>query len=371
MGGGRGRERGHACEPDLDPPVEPAVTVTGTRQRDAWLERVLPPVERVRPGLWSVPVPIPRSPLRYVLVYAIELPDGVALIDTGWPVEEAWDVLVAGLAEAGFAMADVRAVLVTHHHPDHAGLATRVREASGAWVGMHPAEAQAIERIDGEWLAGFLRHWMSARGAPVDEVEVAVGTLPLDLAELAENRPDRLIDDGALPLHPHVPLRAVWTPGHTQGHLCFVDEAAGLLFSGDHVLPRISPNIALMDDPGGATDPLSDFLTSLDAVAKLPVAEVLPAHEYRFAGLEQRVAQLRQHHEARLAELVRLVAEHRDASTYDLATRLTWSRPWDQIGPMRRAAVGETLAHLAALVRRGRIVRLDGPVDRWRIVSHP
>jgi glyoxylase-like metal-dependent hydrolase (beta-lactamase superfamily II) len=160
----------------------------------------------------------------------------------------------------------------------------------------------------------------------------------------------------------------VWTPGHTAGHLCFHDEAAGLLFSGDHVLPRISPNIALMDVPGGDLDPLSDFLTSLEAVGKLSVEEILPAHEYRFAGLEQRVRQLRSHHEVRLAELATHIAEHPDATTYELATLLTWSRPWEQIGEMRRAAIGETLAHLAVLARRGRVVRLDGDVDHWRAV---
>ena len=60
------------------------------------------------------------------------------------------------------------------------------------------------------------------------------------------------------------------------------------------------------------------------------------------------------------------MAEHPGATTYELATLLTWSRPWDQIGELRRAAIGETLAHLAVLVRRGRLVRLDGDVDHWR-----
>lgn len=50
----------------------------GAVQRQAWVDGVLPPVEQVRPGLWSIPVPIPDNPLRYVLVYAFELPDGVA-----------------------------------------------------------------------------------------------------------------------------------------------------------------------------------------------------------------------------------------------------------------------------------------------------
>ena len=64
--------------------------VTGTRQERAWAEKVLPPVEMVQQGLWSIPVPIPESPLRYVLVYALELDDGLALIDAGWDTDDAW-----------------------------------------------------------------------------------------------------------------------------------------------------------------------------------------------------------------------------------------------------------------------------------------
>ena len=85
----------------------------------------LPPVERVRPGLWSVPVPLPNSSLRYVYVYVFETDRGAYIIDAGWNTDEAFESLSAGLGEAGFAMSDVRGVLVTHIHPDHYGLAGR------------------------------------------------------------------------------------------------------------------------------------------------------------------------------------------------------------------------------------------------------
>lgn len=103
------------------------VQVTGTLQKDAWDKNVLPPVEQVRPGLWSIPVPIPNNPLRYVLVYAMELGGGgVAIVDAGWNTDEAFESLNNGLVTAGGTISDVRAVLVTHNHPDHYGLAGRV-----------------------------------------------------------------------------------------------------------------------------------------------------------------------------------------------------------------------------------------------------
>jgi glyoxylase-like metal-dependent hydrolase (beta-lactamase superfamily II) len=186
---------------------------------------------------------------------------------------------------------------------------------------MHREEARCLRQLpDAAQFVRYHREWLLARGAPRAEAE-ADAALPFDFADLAASRPDRLIEDGDEPFAPHVRLRAVWTPGHTPGHLCLHDEAAGLLLSGDHVLPRISPNIGQMDEPD--VDPLSDYLESLTTVAKLAVDEVLPAHEFRFTGLDHRVAQLRRHHERRLAELQRLVVDDPDSSTWELAARLT------------------------------------------------
>ncbi|HTF06845.1 MAG TPA: MBL fold metallo-hydrolase [Asanoa sp.] len=343
------------------------VEVTGTAQRAAWQQKVLPPVEQVRPGLWSIPVPMTGSPLRYVLVYALALPDGVALVDAGWPTDDAWSALVDGLAFTGYAITDVRAVLVTHWHADHHGLAGRVREASGAWIGMHPLDAAAIKgrAVPGAFVTS-ISAWIRARGGTDTDVAETVGVASEARSLRALADPDRLIDDGDLPLGAAGGVRAVWTPGHTAGHLCFFDEERRLLLAGDHVLPRISPNITL--HPGQGSDPLGDFLESLARTGELAVDEVLPAHEYRFAGLRSRVDALRKHHADRLAEVITLLAAEPESTTWEIAAQLTWSRPWPQVqGMIRRSAVGETYAHLAHLARLGRVARLDGEVDRWRL----
>jgi glyoxylase-like metal-dependent hydrolase (beta-lactamase superfamily II) len=342
------------------------LTVTGVLQQQAWREHVLPPVEQVRPGLWSIPVPIPNSPLRYVLVYAFELPEGLAIVDAGWDTPEAWDALVSGLATAGGKIEDVQAVLVTHIHPDHYGLAGRVRAASGAWIGLHAREAETLPARYGQvdYLIEVSSAWLRRNGVPDDEAQLMAGSSKelLPLVHLAE--PDRLLAHDERVGLPGWDLRAVWTPGHTPGHLCFYDQTRQLLLSGDHVLPRISPNISL--HPQQQLNPLGDFLRTFDDLAALDVEEVLPAHEYRFAGLADRLDQMRQHHEDRLAELVRLVTAEPGATTWLLAQRLTWSRPWEQIaGYMRRAAIGETLAHLTLLAARGLVTRTDGDVPGW------
>jgi glyoxylase-like metal-dependent hydrolase (beta-lactamase superfamily II) len=157
----------------------------------------------------------------------------------------------------------------------------------------------------------------------------------------------------------------VHTPGHTPGHLCFAEERTGLLFSGDHVLPRISPNISTMHN--GLADPLRDYLTSLAAVRdRGEPAEVLPAHEWRFRGLASRTDELTTHHEHRLAELLAAVRAHPGTTPWELAAHLTWSRPWDQYERrMRIFAVTETDAHLRLLASRGLVVGSGGAVPTW------
>jgi glyoxylase-like metal-dependent hydrolase (beta-lactamase superfamily II) len=345
-----------------------AVEITGTAQHEAWKARALPPVEQLRTDLWSVPVPIPHGGLRYVSAYVLGLEGGgLGLIDTGWGDAAAWDALRAGISSIGADIADVRGVLVTHLHFDHVGLAQKVREASGAWVAMHPADAQIIGsdlHRDPVGSVAAEAAFLVSLGADPDDAAADVG--PAEQFEQFSGTavPDRLLEDGDVAELPGWRLRAVHTPGHTPGHLCFDEQRTGLFFSGDHVLPRISPNISTTHD--GQADPLRSYLGSLEAVASREPAEVLPAHEWRFRGLGERTRQLAAHHEHRLAELLDAVREHPGSTPWHLAAHLTWSRSWDQYERrMRIFAVTETDAHLRLLASRGVVVGSGGAVPTW------
>jgi glyoxylase-like metal-dependent hydrolase (beta-lactamase superfamily II) len=326
----------------------------------------LPPVEAVRPGLWSLPVPIPNNPLRYVLVYAFETSAGFYLVDAGWNADASYRALCDGLVVAGGGISDVKGVLVTHMHPDHFGLAPRVREASGAWVALHPADAALLDARyahPDRWLdatAGLLRR----AGAPpsvVDELRDALAAVrPAGQAA----GPDRDLEDGQRAEVPGWDVRAIWTPGHSPGHVSFYEQSHDLLFSGDHVLPVITPNIGV--HAYGGDDPLADYLGSLARVREYETAYVLPAHEHRFSGLAERVDALVSHHEQRFTEVLAAVAE--GATAWDVAKRMEWSIPWERItGLMVRSAVAEAMAHLRALERRGMVQEHRGEPSRWTL----
>ncbi|GAA2006332.1 MBL fold metallo-hydrolase [Nocardiopsis rhodophaea] len=332
--------------------------------------RETPPVEDLGGGIWSIGVPIPDNPLGYTLVYALESPSGPVLVDAGWEHEESWRALSAGLEQMGSSVADVHGVVVTHFHPDHTGLAGRVREASGAWVAMHQADIDLLRHIDSLGASGQRElevRQLRLAGATEEEVDLWARLDPrLDPPQM----PDRPLVDGELVDVPGRKLRVVWTPGHSPGHICLHLEDGDHLFTGDHVLPGITPHIGLFpfDEEH---DPLSTFLDSLAGLSELGATQVLPAHEHRFTGVGPRAAEIIAHHEEKLGLLAKALGED-PATLWELASALPWRRPWaDMHALARRMAASETAAHLRTLERREQAVRHTRPegVLEWTASS--
>ncbi|MFF8727626.1 MBL fold metallo-hydrolase [Streptomyces sp. NPDC015171] len=323
-------------------------------------------------GVRSVQVPIPDNPLGYTLVYVVDTDRGPVLVDTGWDDPGSWDALGAGLAACGTAVPEVYGVVVTHHHPDHHGLSARVREVSGAWVALHAADAAIVRRAresrPERWFS-YMAAKLAAAGAPEEHVAPLRLSRGRTLPGLSPALPDREIVPGELLDLPGRRLRAVWTPGHTPGHVCLHLEEEhparlpghGRLFSGDHLLPGITPHIGLYEDPDDATvtDPLGDYLDSLERIGRLGPAEVLPAHQHAFSDAPGRVRALLDHHESRLSNLLGLLAE--PLTPWQLAERMDWNRPWADIPyGSRTIAVSEAESHLRRLVKLGRAEPVAG-----------
>ncbi|MDX3570484.1 MBL fold metallo-hydrolase [Streptomyces sp. ID05-47C] len=323
-------------------------------------------------GVRSLRVPIPDNPLGHTLVYVVDTDRGPVLVDTGWDDPASWDALTAGLTACGTSVTELYGVVVTHHHPDHHGLSGAVREASGAWIAMHAADGAIVRRTrstrPARWYA-YMTDKLVAAGAPEEHVAPLRTARRRAFPGLSPALPDREIEPGELLDLPGRRLRAIWTPGHTPGHVCLHLEedhpdrlpGHGRLFSGDHLLPGITPHIGLYEDPDDATvtDPLGDYLASLERVGRLSAAEILPAHQYAFTDAPSRVRELLAHHEDRLVGLRELLAE--PLTPWQLAERMEWNRPWEQIPyGSRNIAVSEAEAHLRRLVKLGHAEAVTG-----------
>ncbi len=337
-----------------------------------------PGAHPVSPGVYRIPLPLPGDALRAVNVYAIQSEDGITLVDAGWSRPAAWEALAAGLRMVGAEPGDVRSVLVTHMHRDHFGQASALRQASGAAVVLGRGERQSLEYILDDGVRDRRAPWVTRlrRSGAADLVaELALleaGGRSLRDDEGLWELPDSWAGDGETFAAGARDLVAIETPGHTRGHLTFMDPAARLLFAGDHVLPHITPSIGF-EPPLVDGLPLADFLMSLVKVRDLDIDTVLPAHGPPFTGLAARVDGLLAHHAARLtASRAALTAGPRTA--FDVARELPWTRRNRHYGELdlfnRQLAVSETAAHLDLLASQGtvRVDTVDG-VRRYRAID--
>jgi glyoxylase-like metal-dependent hydrolase (beta-lactamase superfamily II) len=167
--------------------------------------------------------------------------------------------------------------------------------------------------------------------------------------------PDEWLAPGDIALAART-LHAIATPGHTRGHLCYRDAAGGLLFSGDHVLPHITPSIGF--ETAAAALPLADYLQSLRLIREQPDAAMLPAHGLPAASVHVRVDELLAHHAARLDATEQAIGSGA-ATAYEAAGLLTWTRRERKLADLdifnQMLAVLETAAHLDVLVLQGRL----------------
>lgn len=323
---------------------------------DDWTE---PGIYEVAPGVHRVPLPLPQDGLRAVNVYVVVDGDELVLIDSGWAIPVAREMLGSALSRLGATFGDVRRFFVTHIHRDHYSQAIAIRREFGGRIGLGEGERAALEVIREPERAPLSPQFETLRvcgaGDLVDRI----------LAQRTEHHsdhsqwelPDDWLTDGQiLRLNDGRSLQVIETPGHTRGHVVFRDEASSLLFAGDHVLPSITPSIGF--EPVLSQDPLGDFLGSLAVVRSLPDTVLLPAHGQVRPSVHARVDELLDHHGRRLDDTeAAVIAGARTA--YDVARFLPWTRRERRLDELdefnQMLAIAETGAHLTLLVAQGRL----------------
>ena len=315
---------------------------------------------RVVEGVHQLKLPVP-FPLKFIASYLIEGRDGWTVIDPGFdypPAREAWE---SEAARMGLDLdRDVTKIIVTHLHPDHIGLARWLEGRSGASVWMledEIANARYVwdpSRGSEDFVRYMMRHGMDQQTAGA-----TAGT-----TRLGVRLPERLI-----PLQPEDRIefgqseaRVIHTPGHSDFHFALYDERRRLLFVGDHLLLKITPNIGLWTYT--APRPLQRYVDSIEGLRGLGVDLIFPGHGPLFHDLAGRIDELVLHHEERLS-VMRVAMEGGPATAYDIARRVF---PDDLSDHQIRFALAETLAHLEHLVNDGRAECLDGEVVRFRAV---
>jgi glyoxylase-like metal-dependent hydrolase (beta-lactamase superfamily II) len=312
----------------------------------------------IAPGVHWARMPLPFA-LDHINLWLLEdeVGDGAGwtLVDCGIgddATRALWDRIFA----TRIAGRPVGRLLVTHHHPDHAGLASWLVERSKAEFWMPQGEyltahAQREGRAGFSYdntLAMFRRNGAAGERLALLEqrrsnYRVRVPSFPSQYRRLMDGQPHRIGGRS---------WRVIMGYGHAPEHAALYCEELGVLISGDMVLPKISTNVSVWsNEPEG--NPLALFLDSISRYAELPPTTLtLPSHGLPFRGLRERIAQLKEHHRLRLAELEEVCDTPKTAADV-LDTLFRRKLDIHQL----YFAMGEAMAHLHCLHDQGRLER--------------
>ncbi len=353
-------------------------------------------MEEIVSGLHRLRTPMTSKALPWVMPYVFEGRDGVSLFDSGYGTPEAIQALTEQLEELGYAPSDVRRLIVSHAHPDHLGMASWLKEQSpdyelvmferetdfgpmrsarhgeewmrrsNEWVVKHGVAPEEVENSNGHGRSHGHGRGRRAEGESKHDETAAEATMRRSWSMQAPEVDVKLKEGEVLEFDGFV-LQAVWTPGHTPGHLCMYERNHKFMFTGDHILSRITPNVSVSsEDEQSGRSPLAEFRASLAKCAEFDVALALPAHEDTIEDLPKRCDELLRHHDVRMEEVLEGIGDDGPATANDISSKVTWNKPYDTFDVFKkRSALGETLSHLQLLADDGRVRRIENEVVHW------
>ncbi|MBB6672327.1 MBL fold metallo-hydrolase [Cohnella nanjingensis] len=314
---------------------------------------------RLENGWIQIKVPLPFA-LRWVNSYLLPGDGGFTVVDPGLRSAETEACWQTALAALGIRWEEVARIVLTHHHPDHYGLAGWLQQRTGAPVYLSATAHGYARRLWGEGetfsaelIAAFRAHGLPdalvpAMQAHLDSVKTQVYPQPQEVRTVGPG--EKLAFGGA-------EWALIGGEGHAPGHLSFYDAASRQLLCGDQVLPDITPNIGWM--PDADPDPLGAYLDSLAAMRQLAVGRAYPGHRDPFGAFGERVEALIGHHDRRLRRMAELAAEAGEpVSAFAMCERLFGARLQGNAHNLR-FAMAETIAHLVRLELGGVMARIE------------
>ncbi|MEM4782086.1 MAG: MBL fold metallo-hydrolase, partial [Halalkalicoccus sp.] len=286
-------------------------------------------------------------------------------LDTGIATERTREQLREGLAEHGVGFGDVERIVLTHFHPDHAGLAGEIQRAGGATVYAHAADAPLIEQNEHALaeLDARRRELFAQWGMPDEEREELLDFLDSHADIAGEPADATEIDDGDRIDCGDLTLETIHAPGHAAGLCCFAFEGdeGHEAFVGDTILPVYTPNVGGADVRVEA--PLERYLDSLRRLIDRDFARAWPGHRDVIEEPGERARYIIDHHRERTERVLGVL----DAGPAD-----AWTVSAELFGDLEGIHVmhgpGEAFAHLDHLERAGHVERSG---NEYALVSRP
>ncbi len=305
---------------------------------------------KILENIYKIEIPLPNSPLKVLNCHIICSDERNLMIDTGFNNEESYKAMMTALGELNISL-DKTDIFLTHLHSDHAGLACKLQTENNKIY---------ISDVDGKRVNAFttkeywenLSEMQNIMGFPADE------RLSYDMHPGYKNRVDKPIDyiaveKGQIFKIGEYEFEAIDLMGHTPGQMGLYEKNHKILFSGDHILNRISPNINLWDFE---QDYLGAFLQNLKKVDEMQVDVIYSSHRTVIDQPKQRISELLEHHKTRLEIIINLIKEGK-STVFDITNGVKWDfgtgKFCDFPVPQKWFATLEVFAHVEHLRRKG------------------
>jgi glyoxylase-like metal-dependent hydrolase (beta-lactamase superfamily II) len=322
---------------------------------------------RILNGVHQIKSPGPGDASLYTNVYVIEGGDGHILVDSGWDSQESLWALQEGIKATNLKLRDVKKVVITHMHPDHYGLSSKIKQICGAQVAIHRIDAGFISSRYKDFadLIKKTEELLGQNGVPADELpQLKEASLWMN-KYVTPDPPEVMLEDGDIISNGSFELKVLWTPGHSPGHICLYEQEKKFILTGDHVLYDTLPHVGF--NPQSGDNPLGDYISSLKKLESLKANFILPGHGPLFNALGLRIEKILQLHEERKRAIMQSLRNGL-RTAYEIAQKIPWMVEeggtafqdlpvWD-----KRMAVTETIAHLKLLMEEDRVsnVAMDG-----------
>ncbi len=310
-------------------------------------------VEKVYDNIYRIGIKLPNNPLKELNSYLIKSDDRSLLIDTGFNRKESKEDLMNGLKELGVDLNKLD-VFITHLHADHSGNVSEFKDTS---------DHIYASKIDGELINHMVteEYWegigsqMYMSGLENDGVKYTDHPAykfrlsePVDFTYLKEGDSLKIGD---------FEFFVIETPGHTTGQIGLYEKNHKIYFSGDHILDRITPNIAFWSFE---TDDLGTYIKSLEKIIPLDIDYIFSSHRTIMTDHPRRAKEIIDHHYERLEEVYNILSNEY-MTTKEVAEKMTWrirANSWEEFPPAQKwFASGEALAHLEYFYNRDKLDR--------------
>ena len=303
-------------------------------------------------NIYSYEIVLPKNPLKILNCYIIVGDNRNLIVDTGFDMPQGEKALMEAIEELNLDL-NKTDLFITHLHADHCGLAGKLKKKGVTLYASQMDGNLVNDAVEGHGWDYFYEHrgWfdLEREGLVLEEHP----GYNFSSKETIEFIP--VVEGDSFKVGDYL-FKVVDVPGHTPGHIALYEEKHKICLCGDHILGKITPNIAFWGFEYG--DILQIYFDSLKKIYDYDIHTLFPSHRYLIKDHRERIDELLKHHDNRLNEVLEIVGD-KELTVREIAAEMTWDlkyKNWSEFPNAQKwFASGEAMAHIHHLCETNKL----------------